>query len=1039
MSEFQLVPVPCVATVGGNSHSVAFHPTINILATSTDKTVNLWKVSFFGWDGGATLEGHTRNVTSVAFSPTGRLLATGSDDNTAKLWQLSPDYSSGTCVATLEGHIGHVTSVAFHPTAAFILATGGYDGTTKMWRLSPDGTSATCVATLEGHRIWVKSVAFNSMGRVIATGSGDKTAKVWRLSPDGTSPPCVATLEGHTGRVTSVAFHPTEFILATGSGDKTAKLWRLSPEGEGGSCVATLEGHTNGVTSVAFDSSGTLLATGSFDGTAKLWHLSPDGTSATCVATLEGHGNKSGVYSVAFDSTGTLLATGGTSCANWWNCSDLCNKIKEDANSFVTIIIFAHGADVRSRRATTEQHDTLRKFTLAGKSGHISYALQDVMDSMFYLAHQLARLEHVPFTEKLKFMRTESKRQKFGERLQDMYHYWKKEKKDTHWKSLVPTADDWLSTTNVSYDHEYHFVVNDHDNPWEIAQLGIWLVDGSPRVLQGFKDVPIPPDSLRYYNIMDRIGLPQWPDVKGTITTLFDVAHRIKTTFRVKYVNFIDASCRFVHHPIAATDDVPSAGMSEIAPSTAHQPDIIAIGDIRIEKMSKQPPNLPAGWVFGKNLTTGEYVFANPVSGVISPDFPGTSADKQPKQPSDICVATLDKSNGGHSGDYVYVTSVAFHPNGTILATGSSDWKAKLWKPDGSSWTCIATLEGHVAPVNSVAFNPTGHILATGSSDRTAKLWQLLPDSSSGTCIATLEGHTGRVTSVAFDPTGHILATGSTDGTAKLWNNSGTCVATLDKSNGGHSGDYVYVTSVAFHPTAAFILATASSDRTVKLWRVPKGGSSADIVVTATLEGHTGRVTSVAFDPTGTLLATGSDDNTAKLWQLQLSADGLSATCVATLMGDTHWVNSVAFHPTGNLLATGNDNNAKLWNSGELWNKIKQENRAPGAPADLVICGETPPPFGMQPLPPPKMFGMPQTLPQGWSYVRGNVPVRGHGKQTSQYYIEYYMNDKGLINPHFPGPYKAGSKKSSKQNKKKTKRSSNQNKQNKKKTKKTKK
>jgi hypothetical protein len=70
------------------------------------------------------------------------------------------------------------------------------------------------------------------------------------------------------------------------------------------------------------------------------------------------------------------------------------------------------------------------------------------------------------------------------------------------------------------------------------------------------------------------------------------------------------------------------------------------------------------------------------------------------------------------------------------------------------------------------------------------------------------------------------------------------------------------------------------------------------------------------------------------------------------------------------------------------------------------------------------MFGMPQTLPQDWIYVRGK-----NGKAP------HYINVKTQeINPHFPGPYRAGSKKSSKQNKKKTKRSSKNNK----KTKKTK-
>jgi WD40 repeat protein len=41
----------------------------------------------------------------------------GSGDNTAKLWRLSSDNSSATCVATLAGHSGYILSVAFHPTA----------------------------------------------------------------------------------------------------------------------------------------------------------------------------------------------------------------------------------------------------------------------------------------------------------------------------------------------------------------------------------------------------------------------------------------------------------------------------------------------------------------------------------------------------------------------------------------------------------------------------------------------------------------------------------------------------------------------------------------------------------------------------------------------------------------------------------------------------------------------------------------------------------------------------------------------------------
>jgi WD40 repeat protein len=82
-------------------------------------------------------------------------------------------------VATLKGHSNYVLSVAFHATAP-LLATGSIDNTAKLWRLSCDHSSATCVATLEGHSDWVRSVAFHATAPLLATGISDSTAKLWR-------------------------------------------------------------------------------------------------------------------------------------------------------------------------------------------------------------------------------------------------------------------------------------------------------------------------------------------------------------------------------------------------------------------------------------------------------------------------------------------------------------------------------------------------------------------------------------------------------------------------------------------------------------------------------------------------------------------------------------------------------------------------------------------------------------------------------------------------------------------------------------------
>jgi parallel beta-helix repeat protein len=77
----------------------------------------------------------------------------------------------------------------------------------------------------------------------------------------------------------------------------------------------------------------------------------------------------------------------------------------------------------------------------------------------------------------------------------------------------------------------------------------------------------------------------------------------------------------------------------------------------------------------------------------------------------------------------------------------------------------ITTLSGHTGGVWSVAFSPDGRLLASGSDDNTIRLW----DVATGSLVRTLTGHTDWVRSVAFSPDGRLLASGSDDNTIRLW------------------------------------------------------------------------------------------------------------------------------------------------------------------------------------------------------------------------------------------------------------------------------
>ncbi|MCA1990503.1 MAG: NACHT domain-containing protein [Coleofasciculus sp. S288] len=236
-----------------------------------------------------------------------------------------------------------------------------------------------------------------------------------------------------------------------------------------------------------------------------------------------------------------------------------------------------------------------------------------------------------------------------------------------------------------------------------------------------------------------------------------------------------------------------------------------------------------------------------------------------------------------------WVRTLAFSPDGRTLASCSIDRTIKLW--DISTGECLKTLQGHTGRIWCVAFSPDGQTLASSSEDRTLKLWNV----STGKCLKTLREHTDAVWTVSFSPDGQTLASGSEDRTVRLWDvATGQCVRTMQ----GHMD---WVLSLAFSPDGQTLF-SGSYDQTLRLWDASSGECL------KTLRGHTSRIGCVAFSPDGRTLASGCENQSVRLW------DASSGECLKTLQGHTGRIGCVAFSPDGQTLASGCDNQTvKLW------------------------------------------------------------------------------------------------------------------------------
>jgi WD40 repeat protein len=240
------------------------------------------------------------------------------------------------------------------------------------------------------------------------------------------------------------------------------------------------------------------------------------------------------------------------------------------------------------------------------------------------------------------------------------------------------------------------------------------------------------------------------------------------------------------------------------------------------------------------------------------------------------------------------VQALAFRPDGAQLAVagGVPGSYGEVRVVDVKTLAVVGSpLKGHTEVVLSVAWNADGTKIATGSQDKTARIWEW----PSGKEIRNFKDHGDAVTCVCFSPDGKSLYTASMDHNLRMFDvNTGMLTRTFTGHNDGVSAMAVSLDGKR--------LISSGVEPNLRWWNTDTGD------VTNNNGGHGGQVNEIVRSKDGKLLVSVSADKTARVW------DAKSTGQRRALEGSSDWVYAAAISPDSKFTAAaGADGVVRIW------------------------------------------------------------------------------------------------------------------------------
>ena len=251
-------------------------------------------------------------VRAVAFSPDGRLLATGSWDGGIKVW----DVHNKRCLAKMEreivGRFNAASQLAFSPDGQLLASSGGGYDTVYIWHAETGEEVAKFAnASPIQHSPFIP-LSFSPNGKLLACATPDNTLSVWDVEVGER----IAHLTGHTALVSGVSFPPCSQFLTSGDKGGTLREWDINSRQQ----VRVSSEYAKYQVTPFYLSDGALLAAGVYDSTLAVWNVGRNKK----LGTLEYNQR---LNAICFSNTGLRLAIAGTRTIQVWTVEE-CSTIE---------------------------------------------------------------------------------------------------------------------------------------------------------------------------------------------------------------------------------------------------------------------------------------------------------------------------------------------------------------------------------------------------------------------------------------------------------------------------------------------------------------------------------------------------------------------------------------------------------------------------------------------------------------------------------------------------------------------------------------